>query len=398
MSIQSAITVGLLVAKESAQGVLPGGAKLRQMERVSGQISLEKDVYTSARVRSDRQTAYSRHGVRRASGQIRDELSIGGSDFFLEGAVGSAWALGISKTGSYDIDEDGVITATAGHFAGLYAGLNISLAGFADQDEGVSPVIGRIVAVATDNSTITIKRRNEDPLDPAPFAAEVDANVTLAVIGRTLKNGKLDVSYFFETYLPEIDGATKYLHSVGCKIDQTAIDLPTTGLATATYTIKGLNQTKADASKDATPLDPIAGSLLASVNGAAFVNGERAAFLTAFNFTIANAVSGDPVVGSNFVPKQYDGKITITGAMTVYLQDMKFIGYFDDEQEINVFAELAGDDGESFLNVIMGRVKINSATITADGQGGATIAVNYEALLDPKSGCMIAFQSSYVPA
>jgi hypothetical protein len=357
------------------------------MERVSGQMSLEKDVYSSARIRSDRQKAFSRHGVRRATGQYRDEIAIGSVDFWLEGAVGNSFAAGATKNGTFDLDTDGTLLGAANAFSGLFAGLNVTVTGLTQG--GGQPVVAKIVEVAEDFSSIVLQKRDE-----TAFTSEDDATLTIAVIGQVLKNGKQDVSYFIETRFPEISGASKFLHARGVKVDQAAFDLPTTGIATVNYTLRGLDQVTATTSQDAAPLEPIAGDLAASVNGSIRLAGEKIALLTAFNFTTTNSIAGDAVVGSNFVPKLFDGVFGVTGSYTAYMEDMSFIERFESEAELPLDVELAGAD-DTFLSIIMGRHKINSASVTADGTGGATVTVNFEALLDPISGCMLAFQSTY---
>lgn len=396
-TIQSAITVSMAYGKEESQGVRPAGFKLRYLEKVSGMLSLEKDAYSSARVRRDRQKVYSRHGVRRVAGQIRDEISIGASEGLLEGAVGNDWVNGTTKTGAYVIDALGELTGNAGAFNGLFPGLTVEITGLADQEEGADAIVAKIVEINADKSAITVVKRDEEA---GPFVDETDAAaVSVKVIGRLLKNGVKDISYYFESHFPEINGTQKFLASTGVKVDQAAIDLPTSGLATVNYTLRGLNQTTEAASADASPLDPVPGSLLAAVNGSLRIGGSKVALITALSFNIANSLSGDAVVGSNFVPKLFEGSCIVTGSFTAYLDSMDFIDAFDKESELSLDSDLIGDDLESFLSVILPRVKVNSATITADGTGGATVAVNFEALGEEElTDATIVFQSTYLGA
>jgi len=63
-------------------------------------LALTKNTFESAEVRSDRQIAHFRHGVRNIAGDIGIELSYGTFDDFLEALMGGTWAANVLLAGT----------------------------------------------------------------------------------------------------------------------------------------------------------------------------------------------------------------------------------------------------------------------------------------------------------
>jgi hypothetical protein len=381
MAIQSAVGTSLRYILETVYGVTPvAPASIQEWERSGGSLSLQKETYTTANIRSDRQTAYMRHGVRSAAGQLAADLATGAHTDFFELTFMNDWVDGVTASGSYTV-ASGEVTATAGTFNVLDVGDVV------EYTAGAQTIIARVSNKALNGSSVMLI-----PLDEADDIADVSSGtVGLEVLGATLKNGKLGKSATFETYYPEIAG-DKYKRATGVMVGSAEIALPPTGLATVSYTMDGRNSTKSSTAISSTVTPPVLGSLLAAVNGAALVNGVPMALITDLSLSVDNALSGRPVVGSNFRAQIFPGKLGITGNLTVYLENLDFEGYFDDEEEISIVVYLAGDTEGSFLQITIPRVKLSSSEVTADGEDGATIQCAFTALLDSASNCMIKIQ------
>ena len=61
--------------KETTWGTLAGNTAGKQLRRVTADFNLTKESYESNELRTDRQVADVRHGVRSAEGSINGELS-----------------------------------------------------------------------------------------------------------------------------------------------------------------------------------------------------------------------------------------------------------------------------------------------------------------------------------
>ena len=61
--------------KETTWGTLAGNTSGKLLRRVTASFNLVKDAYESGEIRTDRQIADYRHGVRSAEGSLNGELS-----------------------------------------------------------------------------------------------------------------------------------------------------------------------------------------------------------------------------------------------------------------------------------------------------------------------------------
>lgn len=379
--IQSAVGTSLRYILETVYGVTPAApASVQEWERSGGSLSLQKETYTTSNIRADRQTAYMRHGQRSAGGQLAADLAIGAHTDFLKLTLANDWAAGATASGSF-IVVDGEVTSATASFVGFDVGDVV------EYTAGAETVRARISNKGLDNKSVLLI-----PLSDTDTITDVSSGtVSVEVLGDTIKNGKIQKSATFETAYPELESGNKYKRATGCMVGSAEIALPPTGLATISYTIDGKDSKPFADPIAATVTPPVLGSLLASVNGGALVNGLPMALITDFSISIDNALSGRPVVGSNFRPQIFMGKLGITGNATVYLEDLAFEGYFDEEEEISIISYMDGGDG-SFLQITLPRVKLSSSEVTADGEDGATIQCAYTALLDAASNCMIKIQ------
>lgn len=81
-----------LYAMESAWAELPGTPTVYNLRVTGFNVNLTKDSFTSNELRSDRQTADLRTGMRQVTGDISTELSYGSFDDLIESAMFNTWA------------------------------------------------------------------------------------------------------------------------------------------------------------------------------------------------------------------------------------------------------------------------------------------------------------------
>jgi hypothetical protein len=83
MAIAQGVSKQLIYKKEASWGVAPGATGGQQLRRVTSNIDLAKETYSSEEIRTDAQDAEFRHGVRSVTGSINGELSVGTyNDFY----------------------------------------------------------------------------------------------------------------------------------------------------------------------------------------------------------------------------------------------------------------------------------------------------------------------------
>src|SRR5574343_666162 len=89
MPIANSVRKSLSYKRETTWGTPAGASGAKDLRRVQGAFNLKKEAYESAEIRTDYQTAVSRHGVRSVDGSLNGELSAGSylTDGFKVGEV-----------------------------------------------------------------------------------------------------------------------------------------------------------------------------------------------------------------------------------------------------------------------------------------------------------------------
>lgn len=199
-------------------------------------------------------------------------------------------------------------------------------------------------------------------------------------VSDVLKDGVAKKSFTFEQNFADITGDKRQVFT-GVRINTTAIDLPTTGLATIKYGLIGKGMTIGNTALDATPDAPVAGSLLASVNGSLSIDGVQVALLTSLQINIDNKIEGTSVVGSNEIGVQSYGRCNISGSFEALVEDLGLVKSFRDEEEMDLVCVLEGEVAGTSLTIRLPRIKLGQADINLSGEGIAIVSTNYQALL-----------------
>lgn len=100
MTFASGSQHGLRFIAESSWGVTPGTPQMIALRHTSCSLGLDKDIFQSQELRTDRMIADLRHGAKKAQGSIGFELSYGEYDPFLEAALFGDWAANVLKAGT----------------------------------------------------------------------------------------------------------------------------------------------------------------------------------------------------------------------------------------------------------------------------------------------------------
>jgi hypothetical protein len=379
MGIQTNVNVQLRYGVESVLGTASAAAG-QMLRRVSSTLALTKDAYTSNEVRPDLQVYDARHGVRRVTGNVQGELSTKTYDDFIEAALRGTWAAGATinqgtaamatatlaaATGALT----GTFTASAGSFitAGLRVGDVFSVTG----SVGNTGKKFRILALTATVATVY----------PAPATVAAATTWSIAVTGKKLVPGLLGRSFTIEQYHADLDLSEQYL---GCRIADMALSLPPTGMATANFGVQGMNMVplnNAAAPFFPTPTAAPSSGILAGVSGSLSVAGAPSAIVTGLDFSVQNNLNSQAVVGSNFVPDIFYGRLVCNGTLSAYFDSLTTLNYFVNETEIALSVELDDANGTDFLAVTFGRVKLMGASKTIGPDGGVIMQSPFQALL-----------------
>lgn len=369
--------------KETSWGTLAGNTGAKQLRRVTADFNLTKETYESNELRTDRQVADFRHGVRSAEGSLNGELSNKTYSDFMQSLVArdfttaptaSSLSITIAASGSL-----WTVTRAAGSWLtdGFRVGMVIRLTG------GTLNALnsGKNLLIASMTATVlTVAVMNGSNLQ----AEGPVASTTATAVGKITyvpASGHTDDSYTIEEWYSDIAQSEVY---TGMKVGSMAVQLPATGLTTVDFSFMGKDLTqKGTTQYYTTPATQGSDGIFAAVNGVVLVNGAPVALITSADFTVERGMENATAVGSNSVAEIFSGRIRVSGNMSVYFQDATFRGYFDSETPVSIVLALTEDNtaGADFLTFVLPKVKINSFT-KADAELGIVAQASFQALLN----------------
>lgn len=371
--------------KETTWGTLAGNTSGKLLRRVTANFNLAKETYESAEIRTDRQIADYRHGVRSATGSLNGELSPASYADFMSSVMARNFGTGASATGVtvtiaavsgpvWKVSRatgswltDGFKVGTVIRLTG--AGLNAANSG---KNLLISSVTALDIEVVTLNGTVLV-------------AEATIASVGAATIGKVTyvpKTGHTDDSYTVEEWYSDITQSEVY---TGMKVGSINVQLPATGLSTLDVAFVGKDLAQTGTSQYFTsPTAQNTNGIFSAVNGVLLVNGQPVALVTSADFSIERATENAMAVGSNSIAEIFTGRIRVTGNMSVYFQDSAaFRGYFDDETVVSVVLSMSTTNAadSDFITFTIPKAKLGSFTKN-DGELGIVASTSFQALLN----------------
>jgi hypothetical protein len=368
--------------KETTFGVLAGPTSAKLLRRVTANFNLTKETYESAEIRTDRQVADMRHGVRSADGTLNGELSsasyadfmgsVVGKDFVTVTlgsavqttvtAVGSVYTL-VRATGSWLTDglKVGMVVRTTGLTATGDNSKNLLVASLTATNAVVVPLNGSTMTAQPTATSVTVTSPGKQTFVPA--------------------TGHTDDSYTVEEFYADIAQSEVY---TGMKVNSLAVQLPATGLTTIDVAFAGKDLTQTGTTQYFTsPTAQGTTGIFAAVNGVMLVQGAPVALITSADFTIERATENATVVGSNSTADIFTGRIRVSGNMSVYFQDATFRDYFNAETPVSLVLSVTADSSATanFVAFTLPKVKLGSFT-KDDTELGLTASTSFQALLN----------------
>lgn len=378
--------------KETTWGTPAGAVGGKLLRRVTADFNLTKESYTSNEITPSMQTIDMRHGVRSAEGSLSAELSPGTYSDFMGSVLARDFTVGGATTGAeVTIAASGsffTVTRTAGSYLadGFYVGNLVRLAGAGLNAANAG---NNLLVVAMSALEMTVQVLSSTTLVPEGPISAVD----VAVVGKQTYvplSGHTDDSYSVEQFYSDIAQSELY---TGLKTGSFSVDLPATGLVTASLAFTGKNLEQTGTTQYfTTPAATNTEGIFAAVSGSLIVNGVPSALVTSMSINIERALEAANVVGSNFAADVFTGKINVTGNMSVYFEDATFRDYFDDEAKVSLIMALTtGEDKDAEAIVFtMGKVKINTGS-AQDAELGILRSMDFQALQnDVTTGGLVA--------
>lgn len=362
-------------------GTIAGGQQLR---RVTADFNLVKETYESNEIRTDRQVADFRHGVRSAEGTLSGELSPKTYSAFMQSLVSKDFA---SVTAITAVNTTVTVSGTtytlvrasgSAITAGLRVGMVIRTTGLTTVADNSRNLL--VAAISTDGLTITVV-----PLNGVALTAQGTAtSTTLTIVGKVTQapsSGHTEDSYTIEQWFSDIAQSEVF---TGMRVGSMNVSLPSTGITTCDFGFMGKDLIRKGATQVfASPTVQGTQGIFAAVNGVMLVAGAPVALVTSADFAVERAMETATAVGSNSVSEIFNGRIRVTGNLSVYFQDAAFRNYFDNETPVSiVFALTSGSEATAdFVTFTLPKVKLGSFT-KDDGELGLVAATSFQALVN----------------
>lgn len=369
--------------RETQWGTLAGSTSGKLLRRVTAAFNLVKETYESGEIRTDRQLADFRHGVRSAEGSLNGELSPATYADFMASIVARDFTAAPSVSGASVTIAAGAgstytLTRAAGSWltAGMKVGMVVTLSG-AGLDAANA---GKNLLIANVTETVlTVVTLNGSDL-----VAEGPETVDVVATGKTTfvpTSGHTDDSFTIEEWYADIAQSEVY---TGMKVNSMAVQLPATGLTTVDFAFAGKDMAQTGTTQYFTsPTAQNANGIFAAVNGVMLVGGAPVALVTSADFTVERATENATAVGSNSVAEIFTGRIRVSGNLSVYFQDAAFRTYFDAETPVSIVLALTTDSSANsdFVTFTLPKVKLGSFT-RDDGELGVVASASFQALLN----------------
>lgn len=373
------ITPGTLATSSSALGA----SSAQALRRVSSTLALQKDTYQSQEIRTDRQIADFRHGVKRVVGNISGELSPLTYEELFESSMRGTWAAAITASQSDFTSVSAVNSTSKFVFSagdpitkGFRVGMGVRFTNLSDADNNSK----NFIILAMGGTT-----GREWTVYPAPDDMTADSAFSVTSVGRSLiipASSHVSRKLGIEIYNEDVDIARLFceLRSGGFNVN-----LPPTGLATVDFDFLGRDMevyTAGSAPFFTSPTAITTTGITAGVNGLLRVSGETVAVITGLSIQHQSPLSGEPVVGSNLLPEIFKGRHLVGGQMTAFFEDSDLIDDFRNETEIEILAYLTTTSAVNSpaMTFFMPRVKLGGADLQTQGEGGQSITLPYQAL------------------
>ncbi len=366
-------------------GVIPVPATgAKQLRRVTSSFNLIKETYESGEIRTDRQVADFRHGVRSAEGSLEGELSAGSYSDFMQSIVGRDFASvtaisSLTLTIAATVHPQYTITRSTGSWItdGVKVGNVIRLTGGTLNAANIDK---NLLVLSMTATVLTIQVLNS----VAMVAQSAIASCTATVTGKTTfvpSSSHTDDSYSVEEWYSDITQSEVY---TGVKVNSMQVQMPATGLATVSFGFVGKDLGSTGITQYySSPTAQGTTGVLAAVNGIMLVAGAPVALVTSADLTVERATENATAVGSNSIAEIFTGRIRASGNLSVYFQDATFRDYFDDETAVSIVFALTQDNtaASNVISITLPKVKLGSFT-KDDGELGLVAQTSFTALLN----------------
>lgn len=390
MALEQGVASPLAYKVESSWGVDPGDTGAQYLRRVTCDLGLDMDSFESNEIVTHYQFSDVRKGLRRANGSLAGEFSLSSYKDFLAAVLRKAWVAGVNSTALTNVTASDTpphfVRATGSWLTdGFKVGDLIQWAGWTTTGVPNNAFNYRITALTATDMTVADLAGD---LNTATVADKASGDsVTATVQGyKTMipATGHTNLSYTIERRFATIG---RYHRFNGVRIGSVGIDLPASGMARVNFGLLGKDMVNAGSAYFTTPTASPTRGIEAAVNGKLSYNGTDYGIITSANVAVDCGLEVIPVIGSNYTPDVFQGRIKVTGSMTALFEDDTIIDDFLNDAAPNLMIYLSEDSavGGEALGIVLPRLKLTAAKV-GDAEKSLPINISFQALYNADGG------------
>jgi len=392
MAIAQGINKSTIFRKQTGLGVV-GAATAQKMRRESSTFNLAKSTFENKEIASHQQSSGITHGLRSTTGTLSGVLSPNTYSTLFGSLLRKAFTATAAQTGksiTIAAPTSGIypLTVTAGTLlsGGFKVGDVIRLTVGSLNAANISKNL-LITAIASDTAC------SVRPVNGVALVAEgPTAGCTVTVVGKKSiapLTGHTQEYWAVEEWYNDISVSDYFTDTV---IGNADIGLPSEGNATVSFGFAGLEKTQSGAQVLTGATAETTTPVLTAVNGIVTVNGLAIGNVTGASIKIdCGAANMGAVVGSDNSPDIQRGRITVSGQLTAFFQDVAFSTLFDAATNFGIILVVAEsqDAAAKFVSFSMSSVKF-SGDSKDDGEKGLVATLPFTAQINASGGASLA--------
>lgn len=382
-TIAAGSRLNLAIVEEVTPNTTPATA-MTTLRYNDTKLELKKETFRSDEHRSDRNISSIRHGMRTTDGSIDVEVSVGGHDLCYEGALASTWAAGVAATTITAVASGNKLTRATGSFVtdGYLAGDVIVTTGF------TTPANNATMRIATVSALEIVV------MTTGTFAKTLsnDTGGTINLKGKKLKAGTTLKTYSIEEgYLDVV----QYRAFTGTAFNELTFTIAPKGIVKASFGFVGMDATSFQGTQIAASYTAAGtNEPLDAYQGALWEGGVANSLVTSATIKLTNGRTTEGVVGSAITPAIFEGRITVTGSVTVLFENATTYNKFREETATSLDILMKDNNGTDFMRVVVPKLKLNTGTLNVPLEGPIPVSMDFEGYLDSTAGCAIYMQRS----
>lgn len=380
MTIANRVNKKIVIAAQTAKGTIAAvdAASAQRLRYQKFNQDQTNETYTSNEIRVDRQLGDTIIGPQDGNGACNGELTPETYELF-EAAV----LRKLFVAGSSDPANTGVAAAATTGAAGTFTRDDVA-GDWIEDGFKLGDVIQQTgwttdgVPNNTHNfliTTLTATVMTVLAIDGTPPATKAKGDgVVTTVKGQkcwTPATGHTEDWFTIEHNYSDVDLSEVFWD---CKPTSMAVKAPATGIPTVDFNIFGLQMTAKDnasAPYFTSPTVITTTEVVHSGKAVVLVSGIEQTLATGIDFELAgNNVTMAPVIGTNVKPGISDGRVELTGNLSILFEDDTIAGNFRAETEVSIFIVLpvSGDADAEFVAFTIHAAKLTGATKDGDNE------------------------------